>query len=560
MIKFDKTDIQKQLNQPNRSLNLKATMILLIGMLILAIVLVIAVFLDYFMTDTLETQLGEQALSVATSIALNPAIAEAFTEDDPASIIQPLVSPISQSIDAQFIVVGNIDEIRYSHPDPKKIGQKMLGEDNERALLNGESYLSKATGSLGRSLRAKVPIYSGDKIIGVVSVGFLANDIQSLIGKYNEELWLMLLVIGLCAVLAAIVIATYIKRQLHGLEPEEISSLLFQKETILQSTHEGIIAVNNKGQITFLNHMAEQLLFGGEVSADKLIGESIDQVLPTSDLPEILKTKTSHYDKEHRYGNHAVYVNSGPIYYEDTLIGAVSTFRNKTEIYQLTKELSQVKHYANALRAQTHEFSNKLYTISGLVHLNKKQEVLEFIRMENAIQQEWIQQLIGKVSNPMISGILLGKLNQASEQQVQLTIDPDSRLKSPLTDPQKEVLLAAIGNLIDNALDSVKEKPAENRRISLYFTDVGTDILLEIDDSGCGIPKESEAKVFKEGFSSKTGSDRGYGLSTIRRLALLAGGDLYLEESELGGACFVVSLPKRRSEDEREIARTDHRR
>ncbi|TWT25247.1 sensor histidine kinase [Planomicrobium sp. CPCC 101110] len=560
MIQFDSTDIQKQLIQPSSSLNLKATMILLIGSLILAVVLVMGVFLNYFMTDTLEAQLGEQALSVAESIALNPAIALAFSEDDPAAIIQPLVSPIQQSIDAEFIVVGNMDEIRYSHPNPGQIGQKMVGEDNARALFFGETYLSKATGSLGNSLRAKVPIYSDDKIIGVVSVGFLADDIQTLIGNYNKELWLMLLSIGLVAALAAIGIASYLKHKLHGLEPEEISRLLLQKETILQSTHEGIIAVNSKGQITLLNHMAQQLLFGGDASADKLIGEPIGRVLPTSDLPEILATQKSHYDKEHRYGGHAVYVNSGPIFYENTLIGAVSTFRNKTEIDQLTKELSQVKQYANALRAQTHEFSNKLYTISGLVHLNKKQEVLEFIRMENDIQQEWIQQLIGKVSDPLISGILLGKLNQASEQQANLAISPDSRLKTPLTDPQKEALLAAIGNLIDNALDAVKENPAGNRRISLYFTDVGTDILLEIDDSGPGIPMESEGRLFNEGFSSKTGKDRGYGLSTTRRLAMLAGGELHMEESDLGGACFVVSLPKRRSEDERELARFNHRR
>ena len=544
MIQFKKTDIRKRLIQPSKSLNLKTTMILLIGLLILAVVIVMGVFLDYFITDTLETQLGEQALSVAESVALNPDIAQAFEENDPAAIIQPLVSPIQQSTDAEFIVVGNSDEIRYSHPNPGQIGKKMVGEDNERALLYGDSYVSKATGSLGSSLRAKVPVYSGDEIIGVVSVGFLAKDVQTLIGNYNQELWLMLLVIGSVAILVAIGIATYIKRKLHGLEPEEISHLLFQKETILQSTHEGIIAVNDKGQITLLNHMAQQLLFDGDVSADKLIGQPIRQVLPTSDLPEILETRKSRYDKEHMYGSHAVYVNSGPIYYEDTLIGAVSTFRNKTEIDKLTRELFQVKQYANALRAQTHEFSNKLYTISGLVHLNKKEEVLDFIRMENDVQQEWIRQLIDKVSDPLVSGILLGKINQASEQQVQLAIDPDSRLKTALTDRQKQTLLAAIGNLVDNALDAVKEQPAEDRHISLYFTDVGADILFEIDDSGRGIPQESEYRLFEEGFSSKTGSDRGYGLSTTRRLVALAGGELHLEESELGGACFVVSLPK----------------
>src|SRR5690606_38237208 len=149
-----------------------------------------------------------------------------------------------------------------SHPVPEKIGQKMVGEDNQAALAYGKSYISEATGSLGSSLRAKVPIYADGEIIGVVSVGFLATDIQTLIAAYNQELWLMLLLIAAAGFLAALGIASYIKRLLHGLEPEEIAHLLFQKETILQSTHEGIIAVDGTGRITLLNQMAKRLLFG----------------------------------------------------------------------------------------------------------------------------------------------------------------------------------------------------------------------------------------------------------------------------------------------------------
>ncbi|MCP2034748.1 two-component system CitB family sensor kinase/CitB family two-component system sensor histidine kinase CitS [Planomicrobium sp. HSC-17F08] len=545
MIQFHENDIQKQLLQSKKYLNLKMKMILLIGLLIFAIVSVMGVFLNYFVEDTLKSQLGEQALSVADTVALNPVIAEAFKEEDPAAIIQPLISPIQQSIDAEFIVVGNAEEIRYSHPNPEQIGKKMVGEDNDRALLYGESYVSESTGSLGRSLRAKVPVYSGDEIIGVVSVGFLADDIQTLISNYKQELWLMLLVIGLVGFAAAIGIATYIKRSLHGLEPEEISHLLFQKETILQSTHEGIIAVNAKGQITLLNQMAQRLLFDGDVSVNKLIGEPIGRVLPDSDLPHILETSESRYDKERLFGKHTVYVNSGPIYYEDKIVGAVSTFRSKTEIDQLTKELTQVKQYANALRAQTHEFSNKLYTISGLVHLNKKEDVLDFIQMEQDVQQDAIRQLIEKVSDPLVSGILLGKIHQASEQHIQMAIDPESRLKTSLTETQRQALLSAIGNLVDNAFDAVKLKPDGTRKISLFFTDMGDDILFEIDDSGDGIPDANLVHLFETGFTSKNGKDRGYGLSTASRLVSRAGGELLLEESELGGACFVVSLPKK---------------
>lgn len=544
MIQFRKSDIQKRLKQPNHKLTLQNKMILMIGLLIVAVVLVIGLFVSHFTADSLEVQLGEQAMAVAESIALNPEIADAFAEEDPAAVIQPLVSPVQQATNAEFIVVGNKDEIRYSHPNPEQIGKKMIGEDNRRALENGESYISKATGSLGNSMRAKVPVYNGDEIIGVVSVGFLTVDIPALVGDYRMELWLMLFVIAAVALLVSIGIASYIKRMLHDLEPEEISHLLFQKETILQSTHEGIIAVNDNGEITLLNQMAQRLLFNNIDDAGSLIGQPIQRLFPSSELLEILETRESHFDREKLYGNHAVYVNSRPIVYEDAVIGAVSTFRHKTEIDKLTKELSSVKQYANALRAQTHEFANKLYTISGLLYLDRKEAALDFIRLEQDVQQESIRQLIEKVSDPLISGILIGKMSQAGELQIHLMIDPDSRLKAILSEPQKQALLSAIGNLLDNAMYAVKSKPAENRRISLYFTDVGEDILFEIDDSGTGIPPEEANNLFIEGYSLKPGSDRGYGLSTTQRLVTLAGGEIHIEESEFGGACFVVSLPK----------------
>lgn len=544
MIQFQKSDIQKRMKKPDNKLTLQKKMILMIGLLIIAVILVIGLFVNHFTADSLEVQLGEQAMAVADSIALNPEIAEAFADENPAAIIQPLVSPVQQATNAEFIVVGNTDEIRYSHPNPEQIGRKMVGEDNSRALEYGEAYISKATGSLGNSMRAKVPVYRGNEIIGVVSVGFLTDDIPTLTGDYKMELWLMLFVIAAVALLVSNGIASYIKRMLHGLEPEEISHLLFQKETILQSTHEGIIAVNGNGEITLLNQMAQHLLFHNTDDAESLVGQPIQRLFPSSDLLEILETRESHFDREYMYGDQAVYVNSRPIIYEDSLVGAVSTFRYKTEIDKLTKELSSVKQYANALRAQTHEFANKLYTISGLLYLDRKEDALEFIRLEQDVQQESIRQLIEKVSDPLISGILIGKMSQANELQIQLMIDPESQLSSILSDPQKQALLSAIGNLLDNAMDAVKSQSPANRRISLYFTDLGEDILFEIDDSGSGVPPEKVNHLFIEGYSSKPGSDRGYGLSTTQRLIMLAGGDIHIEESEFGGACFVVSLPK----------------
>ncbi|MBP1971111.1 two-component system CitB family sensor kinase/CitB family two-component system sensor histidine kinase CitS [Virgibacillus natechei] len=545
MIQFQKSDIKKHQLKPTVRFNLKMKMILLIGILILAIITFIGIFLHHFLSDTLEAEMGDQALNVAETVSHIPELVAAFEADDPASIIQPTIAPIQDATEAEFIVVGNTEEVRYAHPDEEEIGKKMVGGDNERALLNGESYTSKATGTLGDSLRAKVPIFLDGEIVGVVSVGFLVNDVQSLIADYSKEIWIVLFLIGGVGILGAILVTTYIKRVLFGMEPEEIAHVLFQKETILQSTHEGIIAVNQDGFVTMMNATAQQLLFNQEINQTNYIGTPVQNILPSSKLQEVLTTGNSQYDKESIFGQNVFLTNTVPIYYESELIGAVSTFRNKTEIESLTKELTHVRQYANALRAQTHEFSNKLYTILGLLYLDKKEEVVDLIQTESKNQQEWIRVLIDKVSDPLLSGLLLGKLNQAEELQVNLFIDPDSHLERSLSNEKARALLTAVGNLIDNAMDAIKENPPSNRNVSLFFTDAGNDIIFEIEDSGTGICEADSFKIFEKGFSMKDGSDRGIGLSITKQIISSIDGSFYLEEAgDLGGAYFVIAIPK----------------
>ncbi|WP_332633388.1 sensor histidine kinase [Halalkalibacter flavus] len=545
MISFQSGDSRRYLNKPKTKLNLKLKMTFLIVILIIGMFSIVGLFLQYFLSDTLETQLGERALSVAESVAQIPELKDAFGLDNPSAVIQPLVSPIREATGAEFIVVGNRNEIRYAHPNPDQIGNKMVGEDNDRALIHGESYVSKAVGSLGQSIRGKVPVISREgEIIGVVSVGFLNEDVQSIVKNYSQELWYVLLAIVGVGMIGAVLIANYIKKLLFGLEPEEISHLLLQKETILQSTHEGIIAVNKDGTITMMNAAAKRLISSNRKETDQLIGRPILEVLPNSKLHEVLERGESQYNKELLLGNHIVLVNRVPIYYDNMLIGAVSTFRNKTEIEKLTKELTRVKQYADALRAQTHEFSNKMYTILGLIQLEKSEEAVDFIRRESNIQQKWIRFLVEKVPDPLVNAILLGKLNQANEQRVRLTIDPESRLTYRLSDKKREALVTVLGNLIENAIDAVKNNSEPKRDVSIFFTDIGEEIVFEIEDAGKGVPSDFALDIFKQGFSTKEGSHRGIGLALTKQVLTEIDGDIFLEEGELGGACFVVIIPK----------------
>lgn len=91
------------------------------------------------------------------------------------------------------------------------------------------------------------------------------------------------------------------------------------------------------------------------------------------------------------------------------IIGAVASLRNKSELSNLLQELSHVKAYAEGLRAQTHEYSNRLYTLLGLIQLGSYKDAMDFISKEVDVTQGFIHFLMKEVPDPIIAGFILGR-------------------------------------------------------------------------------------------------------------------------------------------------------
>ncbi len=522
-------------NQKRRFFNLHIKMILLISFLLICILFVLGILINQLVSKTIENQIGKRALSVASSVAKMDDIIKAFELDDPTSKIQEIVSPIQQATHAQYIVVGNKDGIRYSHPVKERIGKKMVGGDNERALHYGESYITKQTDSLGPAIRGKVPIINKDgQIIGVVSVGFLNENVEAIINAEKHTIWFYISLVFILGIIGAIGISTYIKRLLFHMEPEEISELLLQKEAILQSTKEGIVAINQHGETTMVNKAAKQMLTANK-EVDQLTYNLLFQHMKATDIE---------MDKEMLLGDTVVLVNRIPIQNEE-FTGAVATFRRKTDIEHLTKELHQMKQYANTLRAQAHEFSNKLYTILGLIQLDKVEQAEAFIKQESETQRHWLTFLADRVADPLVHGLLQGKYNQANESGIIFTVQEDSLLAHPLTGRKRTALLTSLGNVIENAIESIKLSQSKMREISIYFSDRGKELYFEVEDSGPGVTPEAAKVLFDQGYSTKSEIGRGMGLALSKKALHDVGGEIMFERSELGGALFVLVIPKR---------------
>ncbi len=523
--------------------SLQSRMILLVCLLVIPLTLISGGLHTLVVGTLLEEEIGRRALQAARIVAQLPQVRELITQNDPDRKLQNLAERIRHETAAEFIVIGNRDSIRYSHPFPDRLGKEMVGGDNDRALDRGEFYVSRAIGTLGPSIRGKAPIFDDTgNIIGIVSVGYLLDDVEEVVDLHRYRAGLLIAILMLLGIFGAITIARRFKKAIFNLEPEQIAHLFTERSTIIESIREGIVAIDRDALVTVANQQALEIL--GKQSEDQVVGQHIREVLPGAKLSKILTGGEQRIDQELVIGDRALIINTVPMIEQGEICGAVASFRSKDEIDTLARQLSQVKEYSQMLRAQTHEYSNKLHTIAGLIQVGHARQALELISKESAGYQGLIAFLARAVPHPILAAFLIGKYNHARELHIDFVIDPDSQLIDVPPSLNREKTITVLGNLLDNAFDAAlaHDRPAQ---VKLTMTDIGNDLVFEIEDSGRGIPTEQSEQIFQRGFSTKDG-DRGQGLYLVTSALADLGGQITLTDSELGGAMFSVFIPKQR--------------
>jgi sensor histidine kinase regulating citrate/malate metabolism len=344
-------------------------------------------------------------------------------------------------------------------------------------------------------------------------------------------------------VLVAVLLARSFKRAIFGLEPHQIGRMFNERSAILGSIREGIVAVNKDGAITMINQAAKKML--GLDSDQDYLHQRIEDVLPESGIRNVLRTGESELDLEHRVGDMEIIVNRIPIWHDDRVMGVVSSFRDKDEMDTLAKELSQVQEYSEMLRHQTHEYSNKLHTISGLIQLEAYETAIELIGSETSGYQDLLQFLVSAVPDPLVAGCILGKYSRAKELNIQLNVDRDSNFTDVPDWISKEKLVTVLGNLLDNAYQAVTPLPEDKRVVNLSLTDLGNDLIFEVEDSGKGIEDDIAEHMFEKGVSSSDEKGKGLGLYLVKNLLSYINGHITVDKSGLGGVLFTVYISKR---------------
>lgn len=488
--------------------------------------------------DTLRYHVGLQGLSVAQAVAELPVVQEWVGKPGGEQYIQPLAEQIRLRSGFDILVVIDKNSVRFAHPVPERIGQKFVGGDEGRALL-GEEYVSQAIGTLGPSQRAFAPIWDNEgKVIGAVAVGGLIPSIEAPLGPVRGAIYTALALGLAVGSVGAGFLSGHIKRTLFGMEPEEIADALYSREALLQSVREGIIAVDKNGVLTLLNDVAKDYLGVGE----EAIGKPIEDVVTTTRLPEVLRTGHPEYDQDQLMGSVRVVTNRVPMIVGGKVVGAVATFRDRSEVARMAEELSGVRRYIEALRVQTHEFSNKLHTVSGLIQLGNYDEAIDYIHAVQNKHSGLTHEVTARINDPGIAAIILGKIGRANELGIKLELARDSKLNR-LSAELRQALTAVIGNLLDNALESLAAHSRENPLVLARIQQSKENVVVEVMDNGPGIPEEVRDKIFEFGFSTKAQRNRGLGLHIIHNIAKSRGGRVDMASAPGMLTHFTVKLP-----------------
>lgn len=484
----------------------------------------------------LDHQYEQRSLAIAESVASNSAIQDALINGDPEGLIQKTAEQVRRSTGATYVVITNRQGIRYSHTNPALIGKPV--DESPATVLAGNTWVGVQQGTLGVSARGKAPIFHGGGVIGMVSVGFLETAVfNQLLAELPGFAVTVLLALGL-GVAGSMLLASRLKRQTFGLEPFEIAGLLEEREASLQGIHEGAIATDRDGTITLANDEARRLL---ALTSD-CVGRRLSQVLPPGRLLKFLSGGLNDEDEVLLAGDRVLVASRRAIRVRGREIGHVATLRDSTELTGLARGLG-VDSLTDALRAQAHEYSNRLHTIAGLVQMGRGDEAMKLIAQTSGVHQELTEALLSRVGDPVLGALLLAKAAVASERGIEFRVSDNTVMTRSALD--SEDLITLLGNLIDNALDAAATSSAE-RWVSVSVTEQQDEVVISVHDSGPGVLESLNGQIFQEGFSTKSGPGRkrrGFGLALVRQVAHRHGGEVTVVND--GGALFTVRLPLR---------------
>ncbi len=429
----------------------------------------------------------------------------------------------------------NVDVISVVSSDNKRLyhsNHDLIGTTYDGTLPKFDDgttlYTTNDSGPSGPQRRVYAAIYSKDgKYLGfVLTVALKANIRQETVNMIFLYAAVILVVL-LIELALSTVLSKSIRDSLNGYEPSVFSAMYSIRDNILESINEGLVAINKKGKVEFVNKAASKMLAASDykVLSDALKNGEAERGMNISEL-----------------SGSDILVDRIPINDSESDVGTIGILHNRAEYTKLMEDLSGTRYLVDSMRANNHDFTNKLHVILGLIQMKMYDEASAYIENVTMVQRQTISEIMNAVDEPSIAALLIGKNSKCAELNIKFIFRENSIFHKNDVKITPTVLITVIGNLINNALESMNESESAefNELVFGIFSKPG-QLLITVEDTGHGMTDEIKEKIFENGFTTK-GSGHGTGLYQVKNLVKQNGGTI-TAESQIGkGTSFAVKF------------------
>jgi two-component system CitB family sensor kinase len=485
--------------------------------------------------ETVRTQLAEARES-------------SIEADATPRVLAPVVESAVQLSNASDVLVVDPEGVVVAASEPSLVGQPAeLGESD--ALAEGRQWTGDVELDGERAVAAHSPVLADDgTLLGIVVAQVDYPTVADRLTAAAPDLAVFLGIGALLGIVGTYAVSRIVKRRTRGLGATEIARLADHREALLHAIREGVVAVGTDQRVTMMNDAARTTLGLDGPDAVDPVGRPVAElglddhvVALLTGAPEVGEVQ----DEVGLVGDRVVVFNRREAVTDGRGIGSVTTLRDRTELLSLRSQLSSNLTITDTLRAQTHEFDNRLHTISGLVQLGEYDEVTALVGTLTRHRAEVSGFVSERLHDPAVAALVVAKHSVAAERGVDLALDPGSRLPQ-LPRGDGADLTTILGNLVDNAVDACAG--VRDAQVELWVIRDGGSVHVRVRDNGPGVPPDQREAIFVRGHSSKPPQrgvvgGRGIGLPLVRLICAQRGGRVGVDDAPGGGAEFHVELP-----------------
>lgn len=488
------------------------------------------------MTEKVESDLIATAASLAGSQTVRDALHQG---ECPEALTEYLNVLVENTPDLDIITIAGADSIRIYHVAADRIGQLFVGGDQDRALA-GESYLSDGEGTMGLQRRAFCPVWGETgEVLGFVMASAKMDRIQVMRREIMDAYLKLAGVLALVSLAAAGGLTLLLRRLLGGFSPEGLVHTYLTQNEALGNLDEGLITADGQGSIQLVNRAAEVML--GQ-RAERLEGEQIENLIQREDGSSLLDEQ-----QNARTSRPNILCTVVPQEKEGRRTGTTLILKDRSEAMRQAEQLNGTHHVISALRANTHEFMNKLQVISGLLQMGQIEEAQAYIGAISAVQSQLVAPVLQHIQNANTAALLLGKIDHMRELDIEFMLLANSKLPAHSAYLTTEELVTVVGNLVENAIEAVNAQNGNClRNVVVQITEDGTGLLIIVSDTGIGIAPEDLKRIHAPGFSTKAREGRGVGMSLIWDIVTRRDGSIDADSEPGVGTTFTLIFNKKR--------------